>query len=81
MKNSELQELLAQYPDDMPIKLLVDHCDVKAPLIEFTDENVLHTSETAYVDTDADLEDWDTEDGKIELGDGQQFLLINPMII
>jgi hypothetical protein len=80
MTNIELQKLLAKYPDDMPIKLLTSH-ESNWPVIDFTDENILHTSETAYVDYGADESEWDTEDGKIELGSGPQLLLINPIIV
>lgn len=78
--NKQLQELLKQYPDDMPIKLLVDH-DLKTKIQDFDEENILHSSETAYVDGDAEPMDWDCEDGKVELGEGQQYLLINPIIV
>jgi len=81
MKNLELQQILAQYPDDMPIKMLLNSCDPTAEIVDFDDENILHTSETAYCDDNAPEEEWDTEDGKVELGDGERFLLINPMIV
>lgn len=80
MTNKELQTLLVQYPDDMPIKLMIDS-SYKCKPIDFTEENILHTSETAYIDFSADEELWDTEDGKVELGDGQQYILINPIIV
>lgn len=78
MTNFELQVLLQQYPDDIEIRHIPD--TKSGEIIEFTDENILHTSETAHVDRDAKEDDWDTEDGKIELGDGKQYLLINPII-
>lgn len=77
MKNSELQALLASYPADMEIKYLTDGIDV----VEYTGETLLVSSETAYVDDQADEDDWDTEDGKIELGDGKQYLLLNCIIV
>lgn len=84
MTNKELQNLLKDYPDDMPVRLLYDHTSYskeKNNIIEFTEENVLHTSETVYVDDDAPEDEWDNEDGKIELGDGLQYLLFNPIIL
>lgn len=76
MTNSELQTLLHQYPDDLPIKFR----DYKTePIIDFTEENILHTSEGAWVNDEADSEEWDTEDGKIE-HKGNWYLLINPII-
>lgn len=82
MTNNELQNFLAQYPNDMPIRFLADHNEgSNTPILEFTTENIMLTSETAYVDEDAPEDEWDTEDGKVELGDGQQFLLINPIIM
>lgn len=78
MKNKELQNYLAQYPDDMPIKIMIDHNSKE--LFDLTDENILHSSETAYCDADAPMDEWDSEDGKIELGNGKQYLLFNPII-
>lgn len=79
MKNKELQQLLSQHPDDVPVRLMLDHRSQK--IIEFTDENVLLTSETAFVNTEAPEEEWNHEDGRIDLGEGQRFLLINPIIL
>jgi len=79
MKNLRLQEILKEYPDDMDIKLLIN-ASVGQELVEFTEENILHTSETAYINTEAPEDEHDTEDGKIELGNGNQYLLINPII-
>jgi hypothetical protein len=80
MTNKEFQELLSEYPSDLPIKLLVKH-EPMAKCIDFDDENILLTSETAYVNEDAPEDEWDTEDGKIELGEGQRYLLLNPIIL
>lgn len=77
MNIKELKEHLSQFPADTPIKLQSD----TRSIIDFTPENILHTSETAYVDGGADEDEWDDEDGKIELGDGQQYLLFNPIIL
>jgi hypothetical protein len=77
MTNKELQDFLKQYPDEMPIKLRVEEMEV----VELTTENILHTSETAYVNDEAPEEEWDCEDGKIELGSGTQYLLLNPLIV
>jgi hypothetical protein len=82
MKNSELQQLLAQYPSDLPIRFLSGHEKMaKEPILDFEDENILLTSETAHLNEEAPQDEWDNEDGKVELGDGQQFLLINPIIV
>ena len=80
MTNKAFQDLLKQYPDDMPVKLLIDHKRVNA-ITDMDEENLLLTSETVYITKDAPEDEWDTEDGKRELGNGQQFLLINPIIL
>lgn len=83
MTNKELQAYLAQFPDQMPIKLLPKgNGDIRTwKPIDLTEENILHTSETAYADDEAPEDEWDCEDGKIELGSGQQYLLFNPVIV
>ena len=81
MKNSELQKILAQYPGDMPIKIFVDHSRPKEPLEDFDEDHFMLSAETAYANSDAPEEEWDTEQGKFELGDGEPFLLINPMLV
>ncbi len=78
MKNKELQQLLKKHPDNMPIKLLTGHN--KNVAIDFDDENILLTSEGAYIDSDARESTWDTEDGKIRQR-GKKYLLINPIIL
>lgn len=77
MTNIELQNYMKQFPNDLPIKIRIDGDSVKA----LDEENILHTSETAYVDPNAPEDEWDCEDGKIMLGDGQQYLLFNPIIV
>lgn len=84
MSNKELQELLKQFPDDLQIKFLANSNvpvrDYKTEAIrEFTDENILHTSEGAWVDDEAPEDEWDCEDGKIR-HKGAWYLLINPII-
>lgn len=79
MTNKELQHLLAQYPDDMPVRLLPSQC-LDEIVIPLTEEHILHTSDKAWVDDDAPVEEWDCEDGKIHY-DGQPFLLFNPIIL
>jgi hypothetical protein len=79
MTNKQLQNFLGLYPDEMPVKLLIGS-SAKDPIIDLDGENILHTSETAFVNTEAPEDEWDCEDGKIELGDGKQFLLFNPII-
>jgi hypothetical protein len=78
MTNKELQELLAQHPDDIIIKLRKD--DLGLHVDEIDKENILLTSETAHINLDAPEDEWDCEDGKIDLGAGRRFLLINPII-
>lgn len=80
MKNIELQKILAVYPADMPIKIRTGN--VNSDVIEdFDEENIVEASNTAYVDDEAPEEEWDHEYGKIELGDGERYLLINPIIM
>lgn len=87
MTNKELQEFLKGHPDDMPIKFIPDpdFQTLKAnnlpTVYDFNEDAILLTSETAFVNKDAPEEEWDTEDGKIELGDGKQYLLFNPIIV
>lgn len=76
MKNSELQTLLASYPADMEVKYLTQYSEV----LDYSGETLLISSETAYVDDEADEEDWDTEDGQIKLGDGKRYILLNCII-
>ena len=79
MTNIELQYFLRAYPDDTPIKLLVNH--QKRDEIYLSDENIMLTSETATINQDAPEDEWDMEDGKLELGDGERYLLFNPIIL
>lgn len=79
MNNRELQDYLATYPGDLEVKLLINGSN-ETPMISFTDENILHSSETAFVDDSFPEDEWDAEDGKINLGEGKQYLLINPII-
>lgn len=78
MNIKELKQLLNEYPDDMPVKLL-KNLGIYDDVVDFTEENILVTSDTAFVNKDAPEEEWDAEDGKIELGDGTKYLLINPI--
>lgn len=77
MKNSELQTLLASYPDGMEVKYLNESREI----VDYSGETLLISSTTAYIDDEADEEDWDTEDGQIKLGDGERFLLLNCIIV
>lgn len=76
MTNKELQLLLSEHPDGMEVALRVEGNTVM-PMIP---DHIHLTSETAYVDASAPEDEWDTEDGKIRLGDGMQYLLINPIV-
>lgn len=76
MTNKELQTLLSKYPEYMPIKLLPKTSNY-SQIIDLTEENILHTSETAWF---KEAEEDDEEDA-MGLGDGQQYLLFNPIII
>lgn len=90
MKNLELQNYLKQFSDDMLImflpnsKIAVDGLQLessKISMIPLEDDNILHTSFTTYIDSNAPEDEWDNEDGKVKLGDGEQYLLINPIIV
>lgn len=83
MSNKELQNLLKDFPDDMEVRLLPKDFGATSDrhIVPFSQENILHTSESAYINDEAPEEEWDSEDGKIELGDGKQYLLINPIIV
>lgn len=79
MTNKQLQELLQKYPDNMSVKIITNQNSQKVH--PFDNENIIETSTTAYIDDEAPEEEWDTEDGKIMLGDGVRYLLINPIIL
>ena len=81
---AQFQDYLKQFSDNLPIKLLPNPSDYKhgsrqSGIIDLTEENVLHTSEGAWVDDKADPEKWDCEDGKIR-HKGKPYLLLNPII-
>ncbi len=79
MTNKQLQDYLKKYPDNMPIKLIITHQERRAHnLIE---ENILLSSTTAHINEDAPEDEWDAEGGKVELGVGEKYLLINPIIL
>ena len=84
MTNKQLQEFLKQFPDEIKVKLL-PKSDIpvrsynSVEILELTEENILHTSEGAWVDDEADPEEWDCEDGKIR-HEGNWYLLLNPII-
>lgn len=78
MKNKELQQLLSAYPDNMTVKLMTGNS--RDSIKDFDNENIIEWSDTHYVDDEAPEEEWDHEDGKVELGSGETFLLINPVI-
>ena len=80
MTRLEFQQFLDQYPPDMQMKIFVNHSNTNS-VQKLDSDHVIITSDTAYIDTDAPEEQWDTEDGKVELGDGEKYLLINPMIL
>jgi len=84
MTNKELQKYLSQWPDNLPIKILLDSGMTKRPLEsppihDFTTDHILQTSENAYVDDEVDPEEWDCEDGKV-IDRGPAYLLFNPII-
>lgn len=80
MTNKEFQKLLAKFPDNIPVKLLPKPENNIKSIIDFNEENILATSEGAWVDSEADPEKWDCEDGKIK-HKGKRYLLINPIIV
>lgn len=77
----QLIDHLNQFDKSMPVKILLNCHDFKTPPQEFQTENILLTSETAHVNPDAPEDEWDCEDGRIHLGYGQQYILINPIIV
>lgn len=79
MKNKDLQKLLAQYPDNMPVRLLLNQ-NPYSEHVDLTEDHILRTSEGAYVDDEADPNTWDCEDGKIR-DKGKKYLLFNPIIV
>lgn len=79
MTIEQLYQILDNYPDTTEIRLMVNQTNqVVQPL---NDDHILLTSETAFVNQDAPEDEWDTEDGKVELGGGKKYLLINPIIL
>lgn len=63
MTNKEFQELLRQYPDDMPVNVWIDIQDIREYIPDYLGEH----SKTAFVN----------DDGDIELGEGERYLLVN----
>jgi hypothetical protein len=78
MTVKELKEALSEFPEDLDVRALIGN-SVKP--YSLTTDNLLHTSETCFANDDAPLEEWDCEDGKLELGSGTQYLLINAILI
>lgn len=70
MTNKELQTYLQQHPDEMEVR--IRHGKDLNPL---SIDNIHIYSDTAVVDDEAPEDEWDTEDGKIDLGDGEKYLL------
>jgi hypothetical protein len=83
MTNKELQEYLAEYPDNMTIKFIADPSFFikNKRVYDFNEDAIIVSSPTSFVDETAPEEEWDCEDGKIRLGDGEQYLLFNPIIL
>lgn len=79
MTIKQFLKLLSTYPPNMPVKLLPLQTNDLKEMVDFSEENMLVSSEGAYIDSDADPDTWDTEDGKI-VHKGRKFLLINPII-
>lgn len=44
---------------------------------EIDGENIVVYSDSAFIDSDVPEDEWDTEDGKLELGDGEKYLILN----
>lgn len=76
MTNIELQELLSKYPNDMPVKLFCDPMK-NLKVMDYQDDFLTIHSNTVYADDSVPEEEWDTEDGKHMLGDGEKFLVMN----
>jgi len=79
MTNKDLQALLATFPDSLEVRLCVDPTEDQT-ILPFDEDRVLLTSDTSYLDTSAPEDEWDNPDGKVMLGDGPKYLLINPPI-
>lgn len=73
-----LIEALKAFPRTLEVRALSGKDNEIYPI---SIDNLLHTSETAFVNDDAHVDEWDCEDGKIELGSGKQYLLINAIIV
>jgi len=81
MTNKELQEYLKKFPDDYQVKALTPYThDTKVPK-GITDENIIIRTDTVWINDEAPGDEWDTEDGKVELGDGERFLLLNAPVL
>ena len=80
MTNIQLQQLLATYDDNMPVKLSVNNSSPHSTKVDFTEDNIVLTSTTAYANDEAPEDEWDNDSGKIELGDGERYLLLNSNI-
>ncbi len=76
MTNKELRDYLQTLPDELNVKIF-DGKNAK----EFTDDQIIISADTAFVDDEAPEDEWDCEDGKIELGDGEKYILLNALII
>lgn len=59
MNNKELQDYLKQYPDDIDILLIPDQKNW-SKTIPLTEENILHSSETAHIDDSFPEDEWDS---------------------
>lgn len=81
MNNKKLQDYLKQFPDEMEIKCLRNMMSDDGSKYNLTEENIIIYTDTAYIDSDAPEEEHDTEEGKLQLGTGERFLLFNTPVL
>lgn len=78
MTNKELQDLLKEYPDNIRVKQFIHGFSTgKDKERDFEKSDFSLHSNTAFADDMAPEEEWDLEDGKQILGDGEKYLLFN----
>lgn len=73
MTIAELIKELNQYPQELKVFCIDD----KKKHVEIDGENIVVYSDSAFIDSDVTEDEWDTEDGKLELGDGEKYLILN----
>jgi hypothetical protein len=77
MNVQQLIEILSKYPQDTPVRINSNY----DPVVDLTPDHVVLTSTTAYANDEAPEEEWDCDSGKLELGDGERFIMLNAPIL